>query len=128
MIFALEHGVASIQIKGKGPLVPFVVTETKGEKEKHRFFTQHIEDGLSEAVRFVKDDEKCDFAALVYDAFLPMDDKNFNAVIVRGYDRSDNMGYALGQRYIPAKFFSFFKLSGGKIFLGNADPLLKKVE
>ena len=127
MIFALEHGVATVQIKGKGPLVPFVVTEIKGEREKHRFFTHHIEDGLSEAVRFLKDDEKSDFAALVYDAFLPIEDKNINAVVVRGYDRKDTVGYALGQRYLPSKFFSFFKLSGGKVSLGNADQLLRKL-
>ena len=126
MIFALEHGVATVQIKGKGPLVPFVVTEVKGEKEKHRFYTARIEDGLSEAVRFVKDDEKSEFAALVYDAFLPIEGKNFNAVIVRGYDRNDTVGYTLGQRYLPSRFFSFFKLSGGKVFLGNADQLLRK--
>jgi hypothetical protein len=126
MLFALDHGVESIKIKGKGPLVPFVVTELNGEKEVHRFFTINLEDGLSEAVRFVKDERKSQFAALVYDGFLPMGDKKFNAVIVRGYDRTDTVGYTLGQRYIPSKFFSFFKLAGGKVFLGNADPLLRK--
>jgi len=126
MLFALDHGVESIKIKGKGPLVPFVVTEINGEKEVNRFFTIHLEDGLSEAVRYVKDERKSHFAALVYDGFLPMNGQKFNAVIVRGYDRTDSVGYTLAQRYMPAKFFSFFKLAGGKVFLGNADPLLRK--
>ena len=126
MLFALDHGIESIKIKGKGPLVPFVVTAINGEKEVNRFFTVHLEDGLSEAVRFVKEERKSHFAALVYDGFLPMNGEKFNAVIVRGYDRTDNVGYTLAQRYTPAKFFSFFKLAGGKVFLGNADPLLRK--
>jgi hypothetical protein len=33
MLFALDHGVENIRIKGKGPLVPFVVTEANGEKK-----------------------------------------------------------------------------------------------
>jgi hypothetical protein len=126
MLFALDHGVANIRIKGKGPLVPFVVTEANGEKEVTRFFTAHIEDGLSEAIRYVKNEQKSHYAVLVYDDFLPLDGRNFNAVIARGYDRADTVGYALCQRYIPSRFFSFFKLSGGKVFLGNADALLTK--
>jgi hypothetical protein len=126
MLFALDHGIESIRIKGKGPLVPFVVTERNGEKEVTRFFTINLEDGLSEAIRFLKDESKSHFAALVYDGFLPMNDKKFNAVIVRGYDRTDSVAYALGQRYIPSRFFSFFKLAGNKVFLGNADSLLKR--
>lgn len=125
MLFALNHGIESIRIKGKGPLVPFVVTENNGEKEVMRFFTAHIEDGLSEAIRYLKDEKKSHFAALVYDGFLPMNDKKFNAVIVRGYDRTDTVAYTLGQRYLPSRFFSFFKLAGNKVFLGNADSLLK---
>jgi hypothetical protein len=126
MRFGLEHGIENIRIKGKGPLVPFVVTEANGEKEVTRFFTARLEDGLSEAIRYLKDEKKSHFAVLVYDAFLPMEGQNFNAVIARGYDRTDTVGYALGQRYIPAKFFTFFKLAGSKVYLGNADPLLIK--
>ena len=126
MLFALDHGVANIRIKGKGPLVPFVVTEANGEKEVTRFFTAHIEDGLSEAIRYVKGEQKSHYAVLVYDDFLPLDGQNFNAVIARGYDRTDTVGYTLGQRFRPSRFFSFFKLFGGKVFLGNADALLPK--
>jgi hypothetical protein len=127
MLFGLDHGIESIKIKGKGPLVPFVVTEKNGEKEVTRFFTVHLEDGLSEAVRFVKEDRKSALAVLVYDGFVPLNGKNLHAVIVRGNDRTDPFGYTLGQRYIPSGFFSFFKVAGGKVFLGNADSLLKRV-
>lgn len=126
MVFALDHGVESIRIKGKGPLVPFIITERNGEKEVTRFFTTNIEDGLSQAIRSLKEDHKSHFAVLAYDGFLPLNDKKFNAVIVRGYDRADTMAYTVGQRYIPSGFFSFFKLAGHKVFLGNADSLLKK--
>jgi len=124
MHFALDHGIANIKIKGKGPLVPFVVTEINGEKEVTRFFTNHHKDGLNEAIRCLKGEQKSHFAVLAYDELLPMDDQKFNAVIVRGYDRADTVGYTLAQRYVPSGFFSFFKLAGNEVFLGNADPLL----
>ena len=126
MLFALDHGIESIKIKGKGPLVPFIVTEINGEKDVTKFFTPHLEDGLSEAIRYLKEEKKSHFAVLVYDGFLPLNGKKFNAVIARGYDRTDTVGYALGQRYVPSGFFSFFKLIASKVFLGNADSLLKK--
>ena len=54
MLFALDHGIENIKIKGKGPLTPFVVTEINGEKEVTRFFTKNHKDGLSEAIRHLK--------------------------------------------------------------------------
>ena len=125
MLFGLEHGIEHIRIKGKGPLVPFIVTEINGEKEVTRFFANHLKDGLGEAIRYLKDERKSHFAVLVYDELLPLNEKKFNAVIVRGYDRTDTVGYTLAQRYVPSGFFSFFKLAGNKVFLGNADSLLQ---
>jgi hypothetical protein len=48
----------------------------------------------------VKNEQKSHYAVLVYDDFLPLDGRSFNAVIARGYDRTDTVGYALCQRYI----------------------------
>ena len=124
MHFALDHGIANLKIKGKGPLAPFIVTEINGEKEVTRFFANHHKHGLSEAIRHLKGEQKSHFAVLAYDELLPMDDQKFHAVIVRGYDRADTVGYTLAQRYAPSGFFSFFKLVGNKVFLGNADSLL----
>ncbi len=124
MLFALDHGIENIKIKGKGPLTPFIVTEINGEKEVTRFFKNHHKDGLSEAIRYLKEERKSNFAVLAFDGILPMNDQKFNAVIVRGYDRTDTVGYTLGQRYVPSGFFSFFKLTGDKVFLGNVDSLL----
>jgi hypothetical protein len=124
MHFALDHGIANIKIKGKGPLVPFVVTEINGEKEVTRFFTNHHKDGLGEAIRHLKGEQRSHFAVLAYDGLLPIDNQKFNAVIVRGYARADTVGYTLAQRYVPSGFFSFFKLAGDKVFLGNSDSLL----
>jgi len=126
MLFGLEHGIESIRIRGKGPLVPFVITERNGEKDVTRFFTSHLEDGLKEAIRYLKEERKSSLAVLVYDGFLPLNGQQFNAVIVRGYDRNDNLAYTVAQRYKPSRFFSFFKLAGNRTFLGNADSLLKR--
>jgi hypothetical protein len=126
MLFGLDHGIETIKIKGKGPLVPFIVTEINGEQEVTRFFTNNHKDGLGDAVRYLKEERKSHYAVLVYDGFLPLNEKKFHAVIVRGYDRTDTVGYSLGQRYIPSGFFSLFKLAGSKEFLGNADSLLKR--
>ena len=126
MHYGLDHGIESIRVKGKGPLVPFIVTEINGERDITKFYSRHPEGGLSEAIRYLKEERASHFAVLVYGDVLPLEEKQFNAVIARGYDRTDTVGYALGQRYLPSRFFSFFKLAGTKVFLGNADCLLTK--
>jgi len=126
MHFGLDHGVESIKIKGKGPLVPFVVIELNGEKELTRFLRDKPEDGVKDGIRSLKEAKESQFAVLVHDGYLTVAGQKFNAVIAKGFDRNDTVGYSLAQRYSPKKFFSSFKSIGKPSFVGNAEQLLNK--
>lgn len=124
MLFGLNHGIESIRIKGKGPIVPFLVMETNGEREILKLFTEDPEAGLGEGIRLIKTDRKSQFVVIVYDGYLPLGEKMINTIIAKGYDRNDSVGYAYAQRYSPKKLFSWFKVIGDRAYLGNTDPLL----
>jgi hypothetical protein len=126
MLFGLNHGVEKIRIKGTGTIVPFIVTESHGEKEVLKLFTEDPEAGLGEGIRLIKAEKKSQFVVLVYSGFLPFKDKTLNAIIVKGYDRNDAVGYTCAQRYCPQKFLSWFKLIGDRAYLGNTEQLLAK--
>lgn len=127
MLFGLNHGIESIRIKGKGPIVPFLVMEANGEREILKLFTEDPEAGLGEGIRLIKTDRKSQFVVIVYDGFLPLREKMVNAIISKGYDRDDIVGYAYAQRYSPQKFFSWFKLLGNRAYLGNIEQLVMKI-
>lgn len=126
MLFGLNHGIESLKIKGKGPIVPFLVTEANGEQEILKLFTEDPDAGLGEGIRLIRADEKSDFVVIIYDGYLPSGEKKINAIIAKGYDRNDVVGYAYAQRYSPKKFFSWLKLMGDRAYLGNTEQLLPK--
>lgn len=127
MLFGLNHGIESVRIKGKGPITPFLIMESNGEKEVLKLFTEDPKAGLGEGIRLIKAERKNQFIVLVYDGLLPYQEKPVNAIIVKGYDREDTVGYAYAQRYVPKKLFSWFKLLGDRAFLGNVEQLLPAV-
>ncbi len=124
MLFGLEHGVEILKVKGKGPIIPFVVLEKNDEREVVRFLYDDPEAGIFEGIRLLKEERECRFAVLVHDGFLHAEGERFNAVLVKGFDRQDTFGYSLGQRYIPGKFWSSLKRIGKPAFVGNTEKLL----
>ena len=105
MFFGLDHGVESVKVNGKGPLIPFIVLEKNGSKQLKRFVADKLEDGLNEAITFLKTEKEADFAVLVYDGYLTNDGQKFDAVIVKGFDRKDELGYYFGQDIHPRNFY-----------------------
>jgi hypothetical protein len=126
MRFGLNHGIENIRIKGKGPIAPFLVMEMNGEREVLKLFTEDPDAGLGEGIRMIRTDQKSRFVVIVYDGYLPAGEKMMNAIIAKGYDRNDVVGYAYAQRYLPKKFLSWFRLLGDRAYLGNTEQLLSK--
>ncbi|MBA4058529.1 MAG: hypothetical protein C0490_27680, partial [Marivirga sp.] len=96
------------------------------EKEVLKLFTDDPDAGLGEGIRLIKSDWRSQFVVIVYDGYLPIGEKMINAIIAKGYDRNDFVGYAYAQRYSPQKIFSWFKLIGDRAYLGNTEQLLPK--
>lgn len=125
MFFGLDHGIESVKASGKGPLIPFIITESNGEKKLIRLVTERLEDGLNEGIKSLKVDETSDYGIIVYDGFLTDEGQKYDAIIVKGFDRKDNIGYLIGQRYQLKKFLTPFKTVGNPAFLGNEEQILK---
>ena len=125
MFFGLDHGIESIKASVKGPLVPFTVTETNGERKLNRIITEKLEDGLREGMKSLETDDVSSYVIIVYDAYLTIAGQRFDAVIVRGFDRNDSVGYSIGQRYQLKRFMTPFKSIGNPVFIGNEEQILK---
>jgi hypothetical protein len=125
MVFGLNHGIESVKASGKGPLVPFIMTETNGERRLNRLMAERLEDGLDEGIKTLTSDKTSNYGIIVYDGYLTVDGQKYDAVIVKGFDRKDQIGYLIGQRYQLKKFLAPFKIVGSPTFVGNDEQLLK---
>ncbi|MEQ8687658.1 MAG: hypothetical protein RIE86_20300 [Imperialibacter sp.] len=125
MIFGLDHGIESVMASVTGPLIPFVVTDSKGERTIKRLMTDRLEDGLENGLTLLRTDQTCDYGIVVYDGYLTVGGEKYDAVIVRGFDRKDKLGYMIGQRYQLESSTEPFKKVGNPIFVGNDEQLLK---
>lgn len=125
MFKGLDHGIESIKTNGKGPLIPFIMTETNGKRNLIRFVTDKLEDGLSEGLNELKKNKDSEFGIIVYDGYVTIEGQKYDAVIVKGFDRNDNVGYLLGQRYETKKLLRKFKLIGNATYFGTEEQLLR---
>ena len=124
IFIGLDHGIDSIKDSG-GPLVPFVITDTSGERKIMRFVTENLEEGPVKARQHLTElIDKPNFAVIVYDGYITVKDKKFDAVLAQGYDRDDVTSYMLAQRYQPKKLLSKFKTIGNAAFLGTEQNII----
>jgi hypothetical protein len=125
LTFALHHGVESV--REGGPLVPFVVTETSGERELHRFVAERLEQGLDEATAFgnaqLAGMERC---VLAYDRYLttPGGGRR-DAIYVEGIERRRPESIVLAQRYAPRRRLRRFSTIGDPALLASAHRRLR---
>lgn len=125
MFFGLDHGIESVRASGTGPLVPFIVTETDGERELSRLVAERLEDALSEGIKSLEADKTSNYGIIVYDGYIRVDGQKYDAVLVKGFDRKDSIGYLIGQRYQLKNYLTPFKTVGNPTFIGNDEQLLK---
>jgi hypothetical protein len=117
----LEHGIESV--RGGGPLVPFVMVETAGERKLSRFLVgspdrMDLEGSVQQAVAFASTAAagSPDRLVLVYDAYLRMGDERFDAIYAEGIE-GGSVAVVLAQRYRPKGRFRGFET------IGNAQAL-----
>lgn len=98
---ALDHGLGSID-NGAGPLVPFLLKETDGKGEIHRFVTERLEDGVAEARKAAREAVRsADFVTIAWDGYLRTDGGNTkeDAIFVAAADSSEGPTFTFCQRY-----------------------------
>ncbi|KYG80854.1 hypothetical protein AWW67_08510 [Roseivirga seohaensis] len=121
----LDHGIYSIK-DGDGPLIPFIMIQTKGEIEMKRFLAETLEHSLLQARKHIANlTNELDCVVLVYDGMLTIQGAKYDAIMVDSFDITDNKGYCFAQRYKPKKFLSKFKEIGNAAFVGEIESLLE---
>lgn len=125
IFLGLDHGIESI--KEGGPLIPFIITESDGERYLHRFVTERIEEGKEKAEEHLKKlNPSPEYAIVACDGYLTIEGKKYDAILVKGFDKKEDEGYILAQRYTPRTFLKTLKTIGNAAFLGNEPSIFKK--
>lgn len=125
MFFGLDYGIENIQGDFSGALIPIVITEKEGERHLKRFVTERIEDGLEKGELYLKTDKEAQYGVVIYDGYLTGDGIKVDAILVKGFDRKDEVGYIIGQRYNRKNDSLNIELIGNAFFLGNEEQMLK---
>lgn len=124
IFFGLDHGIESI--KGGGPLITFAISVINGQRKLERFVTERLEDGEKKAKEHLKNlNPNPEYAIIVYDGFVTIEGKKYDAVLAKGFDKNQKEGYILAQRYTPKAFLRSLKTIGNAAFIGNEPNILK---
>lgn len=125
MFKGLDHGISSIQ-DSEGLLIAFSLFQQNGEIKIVRFVTDKLQNGPIEAQKYlVKMEKKPEFAIIAYEGIVTIENENFDAVIVEGFDKNDADGYVLAQRFKRKTAESKFEAIGNAGYFGNCENVLK---
>jgi len=124
--FALNHGIGSVR-SSKGPLVPFVVVEAKGERSLQRYVGNTLEEGVVTAQHSIASlPSDVERYAIAYDAYILYEDHKYDAIVVEVGERGQDFAYKFAQRYIPKRGLKPFKTVGIPCYLGHDMQRLKE--
>jgi hypothetical protein len=125
MFKGLDHGIGSIQ-DSEGLLIAFSIFGQEEELEIVRFETDNVEDGQFQAQDYLTNmDKKPPFAIIAFEGIVTMENQEFDAIIVEGFDKNDTTGYVLAQRFKRKTAKSKFEAIGNAAYLGNCENGLK---
>jgi hypothetical protein len=125
MFKGIDHGVTSIE-KEEGLLITFAIIQIDEELKLARFATERIEDGQIQAEAYLKKmDKKPNFAIIAFDGIVTIENKEYDAIIIEGFDKNDATGYVLAQRFKRKTAKSKFEAIGNAAYLGNCRNILK---
>jgi len=120
----LDHAIYSIRDTG-GPLIPFIMIQTGEKKELKRFVTEKYEDRPLMAEQHIKTSSpKPDFALIAFDGYITWENKKYDAVIVRAFDRKQDEGFTFSQRYHRKQTGEGIEPTGNSAFIGKEPNLL----
>jgi len=119
LLFALKSALNSVQDSG-GPLISFVICESKGKRRMTRFATNRIEQVVVKARKFISR-AHTERYALAYDDFVTIMGVSYGpAIIVEAGERRTKDTITLGQVYRPKKTLQNQNWS---IFNNPSEPL-----
>lgn len=96
-LFALDHAADSVIPRG-GPLVPFALIDSGGERALKRFAGE-LEQGIALARHVVRETAGVSMAAVAWDGYLTLDGRRTDAVFVEASEAGSPVSVILAQRY-----------------------------
>lgn len=124
MFGGLDHGIGSIS-DGGGPLVPFLMTQTGDKKELKRFVTEQYEEGITAAGQTLQTIAPVpDFALIAFDGLITREEKKYDAILVRAFDKRQDEGFTFCQRYVPRNEERGIEPVGNPAFIGKEPTIL----
>jgi hypothetical protein len=115
LLTAMDHAIERARV-ANAPLIPFVLTDTGGEPEYHRFAGETFDDGVGQAVRFVQTECRGMRAVLVYSGHITQADDRWDAIYAESVDPAGAVTVIV-QRYRPRKLLRSFELIGNPVRL-----------
>jgi hypothetical protein len=116
---ALDHGIDSVRESG-GPLIPFVMTESGGDRRVDRFASELLEEALAQAIAHVRavKSEAGTRHVLAYDGYvkLPTGERS-DAIYAEGVEADSAVVMGLAQRYRPKRPLRKFEAVGNPMLL-----------
>lgn len=119
LYLTLDHGVGSVE--GGGPLIPFVLFESRGQREIRRFALDRLEESVEAAFAFASEkQDRAERVAVAFDGFLTWEGERTDAIYVEASDRPTAGHVVVAQRYRPKRLLSKLKRLGDPVFLDVA--------
>lgn len=116
---ALDHGIGSVR-ESSGPLIPFVMTESGGDRRVDRFASELLEEALAQAIAHVQAvrSEPGTRHVLAYDGYvkLPTGERS-DAIYAEGVEADSAVVIGLAQRYRPKRPLRRFEAVGNPMLL-----------
>jgi hypothetical protein len=96
--FALRHALESIDAS-RGPLIPFMVTQTGEARHLQRFVADNLQDAVRAANEQAEQADKGEFLVVAWDGYVTSDGERHDAVFIRLGERGAAVSEVFVQRY-----------------------------
>jgi hypothetical protein len=121
MFKALDHALWCVH-DGE-LLVPFVMTEGT----LTRFVAERVEEGKTQAEKFLAEQTNEPVIVLAYDGYLTRDGVKNDAIFIQAFDKTEEKGVLLAQRYQhKTRAQSFLQIGNPAIVAYLDNPLFQK--
>jgi hypothetical protein len=117
---ALDH--ATSMVEDGSTLIPFVMSETAAGRELVRFVSDTLEEGQAQARQHVAENP-ADRVGVVYDGYLTVEAKRFDAIFVEAQERGTEKSVIFAQRYRPGGRLRKFSTVGNAAFVDEGNGL-----
>ncbi len=125
MFKGIDHGVSSIEDE-EGLLITFSIFEQNKELKIARFATEKVEDGQVQAKNYLRQMKpQPNLAIIAFDGIVTIENQEFDAIIIEGFDKNDVTGYVLAQRFIRKNGETKFEPIENAAYLGNCPNIFR---